>query len=731
MMPAYARLAALALALVSVAAAPAPGHNASSWPSWGNGLRYDRFSWADQIDTSNVGQLKPVWKYVITQKGGWEITPIVVKGTMYLQDMLGSAIALDPETGKELWRFSSGQRGKMRAVSYWPGDANHGGRIIMGVADRIYALDAATGKPSPGFGGDKGFIDIREGFASPDQQYAISSPPTVFRDLLITGPSTQEFGAKGPPGDPRAYDAITGRLVWRFHTVPHPGERNAGGWGEGWKDRAGPSAWGAMSVDEKTGLVFVPTGNPADSFIGVDRPGNNLYANSVIELDAASGKYRWHFQLVHHDLFDYDAAAAPALIDLNIKGHKVKALVEISKQGLMFILDRLTGNPVFGVDERAVPPSTIPVEKTSPTQPFPRKPAPLAKMGMTRADITTITPAANRFCTDAWNRLGMIDTAPFQPPRLDGPNLFMPANAGGLGGVWGGVSIDPRIGMIFVNTDNLPAYSYIVPADPRDTQAAGSYEVDKAYTKLQDPNGLPCVQPPWAEMIAVNANTGEIAWRRPLGSAEIYGAIDAHTGAVNLGGSLATAGGLVFIGATGLGYLGATLDQPVFRAYDARTGDELWSVRLSSPAESNPMSFVGRSGRQYVVIAASGAPREDAEVSLIAFALPRPGDPHVDLKPAPMPAQRLGGDVVVLPTMTSVTNVEDLPTGLGSANVATECTACHTIGTATTPRLVAAWAPTVEEMRDRGAKMNNDQAARIVSYLSQHFSQDVTGKPHP
>ena len=628
-------LLALFCAAWSLAAAPpADPHN---WSSWGNGPAYDRFAPADQINAGNVSQLKPVWKYVLDQKGGWEVTPIVVDGVMYLVDMQGSAIALDPETGRELWRFASGQRGRMRAVSWWPGDAAHTPRIILGANDRIYALDAASGKPSAGFGGDKGYIDIREGFAQPGQRYAISTPPTIYKNLLITGPATQEFGAHGPPGDPRAYNVVTGRLVWRFHIVPRPGERNAGSWGDGWKDRSGPSAWGAMSVDEEAGTVFVPTGNPADSFVGVDRPGDNLYANSVIALDAATGKYRWHYQMVHHDLSDYDDAAAPALLDLTVRGRKVKALVEVTKQGLMFILDRRTGKPVFGVEERPVPQSTIPGEHTSPTQPFPKKPVPLAKMGMTRADISNITPEANRFCTDKWNSLGLTDTAPFQPPRLNGPSLFAPANIGGLGGVWGGASLDPRNGTIFVNTDNLPAYGYIVRAATNDPQSAGGYKIDHAYTKFTDANGMPCIQPPWGEMIAVNGNTGEIAWRRPLGSAEIYGAAGAHTGMINMGGSLATGGGLVFIGATSAAYYGAVMDQPVFRAYDAHTGEELWNVRLSSPVDSNPMSFVGKSGRQYVVVAASGAPRPDAEVALIAFALPKPGDPPVDLKPAPIP----------------------------------------------------------------------------------------------
>jgi quinoprotein glucose dehydrogenase len=620
--------------LGATAAAAAP--DTTGWTSWGNGPAYQRFAPAAQINTANVSQLKPVWKYLIHQKGGWEITPVVIDGVMYLQDLEGTVLALEPETGRELWRFASGQRGRMRALSWWPGDGAHGPRLIMAGNDRIYALDPATHQPVAGFGGAKGYIDIREGFAQADQRYAVTSPPTIYKNLIITGPGTQEFGAHGPPGDPRAYDVVSGKLVWRFHIVPRPGERNAGSWGaEGWKDRSGPSAWGAISVDAETGLIFIPTGNPADSFVGVDRPGDNLYANSVLALDAATGTYRWHFQLVHHDLSDFDTAAAPSLLDLTVDGRKVKALVAIGKHGLMFILDRRTGKPVFGVEERAVPQSTVPGEKTSPTQPFPKKPAPLAKMSMTRADITNVTPQAHAFCTALWDKLGLIDTQPFQPGRLGAPSLYVPGNVGGVGGVWGGVSTDPRSGMIFVNTSNVPAYGTIVPAAKDDPLGGGGYKMVNAYIKFQDANGFPCIAPPWGEMIAVNGNTGEIAWRRPLGAAEIYGSAGANTGLVSMGGSLATGGNLVFIGATSLAYYGAKVSQPVLRAFDSRSGAELWSVRLSAGVTGNPMSFVGKGGRQYVVAVESDAP--DGETGVVAFALPRPGDAPIDLKPAPLP----------------------------------------------------------------------------------------------
>jgi glucose dehydrogenase len=730
-------LCVLGIALFAFPSGAAPpvqfpaNSDASSWIGWGNTSAFDRYSPADQINTSNVAQLRPVWKYLLPDKGNWELTPIVAEGRMYGQDMQGAAFALDPETGHELWRFSSGVRGKMRAVSYWPGDATHRSRIIVAVNDRIYALDASTGLPAGGFGGSLGYINIRDGFAAPGDWYDLTSPPAIYKNLLITGPGTQEFGSEGPSGDPRAYDVVTGKLVWRFNTVPRPGQRNAGSWGAaGWQHRAGPSSWAMISIDAQSGLVFVPIGNPADSYIGIDRPGNNLYANSVVALDAATGRYRWHYQLVHHDLFDYDAAAPPALINLQVKGKQVPALVEVSKQGLMFILDRRNGKPVFGVEERPVPPSTVPGEQSSPTQPFPLRPPQLAKMGMTRADITTITPEAHEFCTDLWNRLGLQDTPPYTPPRLNGPSLFLPSNIGGAGGVWGGVSMDPRTGYIFVSTNNLPAYSYIVADDgSSDGHASSGYRVVQAYTKFQDQNGMPCIQPPWGEMIAVNGNTGEIAWRRPLGSAEIYGEVGAHTGMVNLGGSLATAGGLVFIGATGLGFINASVDQPVFRAFDSRTGAEVWSARMSAPAESGPMSFIGKSGRQYVVVAISGSPRPDGEAALVAFALPRPGDQEVELKPAPLPQSRSQSQTAPtvsadrpLAALSPTLRSQDLPDGPGRDELLTFCTACHAISAVTArPRSSAEWAATIQEMRSRGAKAGDAASSRIRDYLTAHY----------
>ena len=701
----------------SGAPAAAPQHDvgkdATSWPGWGNSARFDRYSPADQINAANVKDLQPVWTFPLKQAGVWEVTPIVAGGVLYTQDMQGTAFALDPESGRELWRFATGQTGRMRAAAWWPGDAAHGPRVIVSGNDRIYALDAATGKPAPGFGGAQGYINIRDGFAPGQVNYDITSPPTVYRNLLITGPGTQEFGAKGPPGDPRAYDVITGKLVWRFSTVPRPGERNTGSWGaEGWKDRAGPSSWGMYSLDEKTGTVFIPVGNPADSYIGTDRPGDNLYSDSIVALDAATGKYRWHYQMVHHDLFDYDDAAPPALVDLTVQGKTVPALVEVTKQGLMFILDRRTGKPVFGALERPVPASTIAGEKASPTQPFPIKPPPLVKMGMTRADLSNVTPEAHRYCTALWDRVGLRDTQAFEPPRLGGPNLAVPGNIGGAGGIWGGVSIDVRTNTIYVNTNNLPSYNYIVADSGTSPRNAGGLRVDRAYIKLVDQKGMPCIQPPWGEMIAVNGNSGEILWRRPLGSAEMYGEAGANTGLINRGGSLATAGGLVF--------MGGTADQPVLHVFESRSGREISNIRFAAPVTSAPMTFVGKNGRQYLVVGISG--RKDSDSALIALALPRAGDPQIDLKPAP-PVQR--GAVNAPAGVPAVLRAEDLPAAPGRDELLSTCTACHALGTVTAQRHTASdWQAILQDMRARGAKMDDAAQSRIRDYLAAHLGSD-------
>ena len=690
-----------------------------------------RYSSLAEINRTNVRDLKPVWVYDTGTKGrGWEETPLVVDGIMYLS-ISGGASAIDPETGNELWKFvpkDLARPGRDRGVAYWPGDGSLAPRIIYTISDRLYALDPSTGVPVPSFG-SSGMVNLRDEVADkyPNAQYSITSPATIYKNLAIISPSTQEFGSKGPSGDPRAFNVVTGKQVWRFHTVPEPGEPRDGSWGpNGWIDRAGPSAWGGSTLDLTSGLVYIPIGNPDDSYNGVDRPGKNYYANSMVALEASTGKLKWFYQFTHHDINDLDAPAAPSLVDIHQGGQVIPALVEVTKAGIAFILDRRTGKPIFGDEERPVPQSDVPGERSSSTQPFPLKPQPLVKMSVTKDDITTMSPESHDFCLAQWDKLQMHNEGPYTPVSIKGTTLFAPGTSGG--GNWGGVSTDPRQGYFFSNVTNGPTTSRMVP------DGAGGYKLEGAYGRFVDAKGWPCINPPWGELIAVNVNTGDIAWRTPLGSADDLGEAGKKTGTANLGGSVATAGGLVFIG--------ATVDSR-FRAFDSRTGKELWTVSLPAPAVSTPMTYRGKSGRQYVVIpdggpATIGMPGRFSSFHevLIAYALPRPGEASVDLSqfapiPMPFPPRRLsaiGGasNPPIAGAMAQVpfglTGPITLPDEDGKDDVSSMCGQCHGISTAVAVRRsTEGWHDLIQDMRARGAQGDNAKAARVQDYLSRYF----------
>ncbi len=686
-----------------------------------------RYSPLTQLTPANVNRLKPVWVYDTGAKGrSWEGSPLVVHGVMYLS-IPGGAVALEPETGKQLWKFTPvalSRPGRDRGVAYWPGDRTLHPRIIYTVTDRMYALDANTGLPVPEFG-NGGMVNLRDGVAEkyPNASYTLSSPAAIYKDLAIVSPSTQEFGSKGPSGDPRAFDIRTGKLVWRFHTVPQPGESEDGSWGpEGWKERAGPSAWGGISVDPATGLVFVPIGNPDDSYNGVDRPGNNYYANSIVALDGSTGKLKWFYQMTHHDILDLDAASAPSLIDIRRNGEVIPALVEVPKSGLAFILDRRTGKPVFGVEERPIPQSDVPGEHTSPTQPFPVKPLPLVRTSMKREDITTMTPEAHAYCTAIWDKQELHNEGPYTPVSTKGTTVSMPGTSGG--GNWGGVSTDPRLGYFFANVSNQPTLSRMVP------DGAGGYKLQGAYTRYVDQKGWPCINPPWGELIAVNAKSGDIAWKVPLGSVDEYGARGMTAGTTTLGGSIATAGGLVFIGAS---------TDSRFRAFDSRTGAVLWSTSVPAPAMATPVTYQGKSGRQYVAIAvggpgiAAGSGRGPSyRQVLIAFAIPDPKETPVDLSPyAPLPspseptpgiAGNSSNAQSAIPSVPGLGGEVTLPEGPGRADVLSMCGQCHGVSTAVAVhRSPDAWHDLIQDMRARGAQGDDEKATRVHDYLSRYF----------
>jgi glucose dehydrogenase len=696
------------------------------WPSYGRDAGGTRYSPLNQINTTNVSKLQRAWTYHTREPGrSFESTPIVAGNVMYLTTHTQKVIALDPETGREVWRYDAKAPGREnRGVSYWPGDRETPPRILLGTGDgRLIELDAKTGVPVPAFG-DNGVVNLRAGITDkfPKAAYGVSSPPTIYRDLVIVGPGTQEGPSLGPSGDPRAFDVRTGKLRWRFHTLPQPGEPGSETWPpDGWKDRSGPSQWGFATVDTERGMVFLPVGNPADSFYGADRKGSNLYANSVIALDALTGKLRWYYQMVHHDLFDYDAAAPPALVEVKRDGKTIPAVAQITKMGLLFILDRMTGQPIFGVVERAVPKSDLPGEESWPTQPFPIKPPPLSRMSLTSEEITTRTPEAHKFCLEWFGRLR--HQGPYTPFGLT-PALIFPGTMGG--GNWGGVSFDPQLGYIFVNTSSLGGAGHMVEAP---AGAPMPYRNEGGYTRFLDQDGYPCQQPPWGELTAVNANTGDIAWRVPLGS---YDEVEAqglkNAGAPNMGGSIVTAGGLVFIGAT---------TDSKFRAFEARTGKELWMTRLDATADTAPMTFQGRNGKQYVVIAAAGTNRfrmiantaDQKADALIAFALPEAGEtPAITgvKRPSSLARSRAATrNRRPLSAAELKASGPPLPEGDGKQIVVRMCTACHGAAVFSMLRISReAWEDEVSAMVERGAAGTDQDIQKVTAYLVKNFGPD-------
>jgi quinoprotein glucose dehydrogenase len=442
--------------------------------------------------------------------------------------------------------------------------------------------------------------------------YRVTSPPAVYQDLVITGALVPESPGRGPSGDVRAFDVRTGKLIWRFHTVPRPGEMGHETWaGDSWRDRTGANVWSVMSVDGERGLVFLPIGSPAYDFYGGDRKGQNLFGNSLVALKAETGQLVWHYQMVHHDIWDYDLPAQPNLITVRHQGREVAAVAQVTKMGFVFLLDRLTGKPLFPVEERPVPASKVPGEATWVTQPFPLKPPPLARQkAVTRSELSQVTPESGKYCAELFDQV--ISGGIFTPPGTE-LTLWFPGTLGGA--TWSGASFDPRTGYLYVNVNELGAIGAMRPQPEGSAVPFRRSSPQGEYARFWDRNQWPCQPPPWGTLNAVDVNKGEIVWRVPLGVVdELEARGITGTGAPNMGGSIVTAGGLVFIAGTG---------DSRFRAFDAQTGKELWSAKLEASGHATPATYQGKSGQQFIVIAAGGGGyfSKTGADALVAFAL--------------------------------------------------------------------------------------------------------------
>jgi len=714
------RLALMTFAAGLAACTPRGSHPETEWPVYGGHASGDRFSALTQITPANVRSLKVAWQFEMKESGDAETNPIMVGRTLYAYAPGLKVIALDGATGRLLWQFDSGLHGPPlmpgitftgpdRGLAYW----SHGGksRLLAGVMNMLYALDPATGQPIRSFG-DQGAIDLRMGLRGDYTRHYVSltTPGVLYKDLIIVGFRTSET-KPAPPGDIRAFDVLTGKLRWSFHTIPRPGEWGADSWPKDGLEQAGAANnWAGLALDEERGIVYAPTGSAVSDMYGADRVGNDLFADTLLALDAATGKRLWHFQGVHHDIWDRDFSSPPSLLNVTRDGRSIAAIAQPTKQGYLYVFDRVTGAPLFPIEERPVPSSDVPGEVTSPTQPRPVAPEPYARQLLTEGMLTTRTPEAHAWALRQFR--GFRSQGQFVPFSANQPTVIFPGFDGGA--EWGGAAVDPHSAVIYINSNDIawtgglvssaaggggfgaslyraqcsachgtdrkgspPAFPSLIDAaarmndeqiaavirsgrgrmppfagippmglyvltqylrtgsDKLEPTAAGpgahaKHEMEVSlisegpparfrftgYNKFLDPDGYPAVAPPWGTLNAIDLNTGKYLWKVPLGEyPELVAQGIGMTGSENYGGPILTASGLVFIG--------ATIYDHKFRAFDSRTGALLWDYVLPYAGTATPATYM-IDGRQYVVIATNNArnPKAPQGSAYVAFALP-------------------------------------------------------------------------------------------------------------
>jgi quinoprotein glucose dehydrogenase len=596
----------------------------ADWPQVGADSGGRRHSALRQINKDNVQTLDVAWVYHTRDAGEKttiECTPIVIDGLMYITTARTKIVALDAATGQEIWRFDpyeddskkwiKASGGVNRGVAFWT-DGRPGGdrRVLAGLSDgRLISLDAKTGRLDPAFASG-GQLDLRTDIERDisKMSYGPTSAPMIFEDLVFLGFSNDE-GHPGSPGDIRAFDVRTGKERWRFHTVPRPGEHGHDTWPtNAWQQRGGANAWGGLTLDRASGILFCGTGSAGADFYGADRTGAGLFANCTLALDARTGHRVWHFQTVHHDLWDHDNPCPPVVVNVLHDGHAIDAVAQLTKTGYCYLLDLKTGHPLFPVREQPVPSSDIPGETAFATQPVPDKPPPFSRQTFTDDDVTTISPQSRDFVRAELKalRYGQANI----PPSVQG-TVVNPGFHGGA--TWSGGSFDPATGYLYVNSNELPAIIAM------HKNGHGGYRFG-GYRNFEDAAGYPAIKPPWGQLTAIDLNKGEFAWQVVLGEVPALTARGIPpTGTENFGGTIVTAGGLVFIGGT---------KDEKFRAFDKHSGKILWEHQLDAGGYATPCTYTA-GGRQFVVIACGGGGKLKTKSSdaFVAFALPKPRTP--------------------------------------------------------------------------------------------------------
>jgi len=621
------------------------------WPAYAGTYAAARYSPLTQINGDNAKDLHIAWRWkspdmaIMAAKADVgpthanESTPLMVGGMLYTSTSLSEVVAIDAATGETKWVFDPKiyENGlglppnlgwTHRGVAYWRSGDDE--RIVMLTAfAQMIALDAKTGKPVPGFGTD-GRVDLAAGLRRPVERdyYTMTSPPVIVRNVIVVGSSVYDWWGKrpSPPGDVRGYDVATGKLLWTFHTVAQGEEPGVETWEkDSWKEMGNANVWAPMSADEELGYVYLPVSTPTNDFYGGDRPGDGLYGESLVCLDVTTGKKVWHFQLVHHGLWDYDPPAAPNLIDITVDGKPIKAVAQVTKQAFLYVFDRVTGKPVWPIEEQPVPASTVPGEQAAKTQPVPSKPAPFDIQGATDDNLNDLTPEIHQEAIDIAKA---YDRGPLFTPPSERGTIQLPGDAGG--GNWAGAAIDPETHTLYVTTYRVPS---LITVHKPIAAWQGSYDLIGESRYVRGPRGLPLMKPPFASLVAIDMDSGEHRWRIPIGRSSAMGPVrrlnlSGDYGVLARSWALVTKSVMIVVQ---MGYLSPphfvpekkrpirdlhNLD-PHLWVYDKATGDKLAEIELPSNATGAPITYVA-GGKQFIVFPVGGGPVTE---ELIAVAL--------------------------------------------------------------------------------------------------------------